>query len=263
MTALLTLVQLFSCDQVHPAAYRKRFFLACSVEKFYPEPVPALPPLNALRAFEAAARHLSMKEAATELAVTPGAISQLVRGLEERIGLPLFHRANRSLSLTEAGQAYFAPLRHAFRQIGEATLRLQTTPRAGMLTLSAPPAFAASWLVPRLGKFRARHPNIELNIATTRRLANFIADGVDVAIRHGLGHYPGLRCDRITPIAMIPVCSPRVLTTRAPRKPADLLRLPLLHDAERQDWALCSRRTACPTSPKPHSAASASTISCC
>ena len=200
-----------------------------------------LPPLNALRAFEAVARHLSMKEAAAELAVTPGAISQLVRGLEERIGLPLFHRANRSLSLTEAGQAYFAPLRHAFRQIGEATRRLQALPRSGMLTVSAPPAFAASWLVPRLGRFRARHPEIELSIATTRRLTNFVADGVDVAIRHGLGRYPGLQCDRIAPIAMIPVCSPSFLATlakHAPRQPADLLSLPLLHDAERQDWAL-------------------------
>jgi LysR family glycine cleavage system transcriptional activator len=96
-------------------------------------------------------------------------------------------------------------------------------------------------LVPRLGSFRARHPEIDLNIATSRRLANFDADGVDVAIRHGLGSYPGLRCDRIATIAMIPVCSPRFLASLAkqrPRRPADLLGLALLHDAERQDWAL-------------------------
>jgi LysR family transcriptional regulator, glycine cleavage system transcriptional activator len=202
--------------------------------------MPRLPPLNALRAFEAAARHLSMKEAAAELAVTPGAVSQLVRGLEERLGSVLFRRANRSLTLTEAGQAYFVPVRHAFRQIGEATRRVQALPRAGMLTVSSPPAFAASWLVPRLGRFSARHPDIELNIATTRRLANFAADGIDLAIRHGLGRYPGLRCDRIATIAMIPVCSAGFLaaTVRRPRQPADLLTLKLLHDAERQDWAL-------------------------
>src|SRR6201999_421573 len=96
------------------------------------------------------------------------------------------------------------------------------------------------WLVPRLGTFRAYRPNIELNIATTRRLANFVADGVDLAIRHGLGSYPGLRCDRIATIAMIPVCGPRFLAAlpRRPRTPADLLPLSLLHDAERQDWAL-------------------------
>ena len=182
-----------------------------------------------------------MKEAAAELSVTPGAVSQLVRGLEQRLGTPPFRRGNRSLVLTEAGQNYFAPIRHAFRQIGEATRRLRVQPNAGVLTVSAPPAFAASWLVPRLGRFRTRHADIELNVATTRGLANFAADGVDVAIRHGLGRYPGLRCDRIASIAMIPVCSPRLLASlgdRAPRCPADLLRLPLLHDTERQDWAL-------------------------
>ena len=113
--------------------------------------MPGLPPLNALRAFEASARHLSMKEAAAELAVTPGAVSQLVRGLEQRLGTQLFRRGNRSLVLTEAGQSYFAPIRHAFREIGEATRRLRALPNAGVLTVSAPPAFAASWLVPRLG----------------------------------------------------------------------------------------------------------------
>jgi LysR family transcriptional regulator, glycine cleavage system transcriptional activator len=203
--------------------------------------MPTLPPLHALRAFEATARHLSMKEAAAELAVTPGAVSQLVRGLEQRLGTVLFRRGNRSLVLTEAGQSYFAPIRHAFRQIGEATRRLQATPHAGMLTVSAPPAFAASWLVPRLGLFRACHDDIELNITTTRSLVNFGADPVDLAIRHGLGTYPGLRCDRIATIAMVPVCSPRHLASlakRKPRRPADLLGLTLLHDAERQDWAL-------------------------
>jgi LysR family glycine cleavage system transcriptional activator len=219
----------------------KRFLVAPSVEKFYRGPMPALPPLNALRAFEAAARHLSMKEAAAELAVTPGAVSQLVRGLEQRLGTTLFRRGNRSLVLTEAGQSYFAPIRHAFRQIGEATRRLQATPHAGILTVSAPPAFAISWLVPRLGGFRARHADIELNITTTRNLANFGADSIDAAIRHGLGRYPGLRCDRIATIAMIPVCSPRflvLLSRERPRRPADLLGLALLHDADRQDWTL-------------------------
>lgn len=200
-----------------------------------------LPPLNALRAFEASARHLSMKEAAAELAVTPGAISQLVRSLEQRLGTPLFRRANRTLALTEAGHAYFVPIRHAFRQIGEATRRLQAM--QSTLTVSAPPAFAASWLVPLLGSFRARHPDIELAIVTSLSLANFASDAVDVAIRHGLGRYPGLASDRIATIAMIPVCSPGFFKTlhRRPRQPADLIDLPLLHDAERQDWPLWFR----------------------
>jgi LysR family glycine cleavage system transcriptional activator len=182
-----------------------------------------------------------MREAATELAVTPGAVSQLVRGLERRLSVQLFRRGNRSLVLTEAGQNYFVPVRHAFRQIGEATRRLRAQPDAGVLTVSAPPAFAASWLVPRLGDFRARHPQIGLNIMTTRGLANFVADGVDAGIRHGLGRYAGLRCDRIATIAMVPVCSRQFLavhSARRPRQPSDLLGLPLLHDAERQDWTL-------------------------
>ena len=202
--------------------------------------MPGLPPLHALRAFEAAARHLSMKEAAAELAVTPGAVSQLVRGLEQRLGTQLFRRGNRSLVLTEAGQNYFLPIRHAFRQIGEATRRLRAQPNAGVLTVSAPPAFAASWLVSRLGGFRAQHADIEMNIVTSRGLANFAADGVDLAVRHGLGRYPGLRCDRIADVAMVPVSGPRYLAslTRPPVRPADLLDLRLLHDAERQDWEL-------------------------
>src|SRR5258708_6759684 len=131
-----------------------------------------LPPLNGLRAFEAAARHRSMKLAAEELGVTAGAVSQLVRGLEERLGMPLFSRAGRTLALTEAGQSYLPPIRHAFRQIGEATRRLHALPGARMLTVSAPPAFAATWPVPRLGDFRALHPDLDLRIVTARSLAN-------------------------------------------------------------------------------------------
>jgi len=201
--------------------------------------MPDLPPLNALRAFEATARHLSMKLAADELGVTPGAISQLVRLLEDRLGTRLFERANRGLRLTETGRTYAVPLRHAFRQIAEATHQVRRA-EGRRLTVSAPPAFAVSWLVPRLGRFRERHPDIALRVGTTRGLANFGADGVDVAIRHGLGHYPGLRCDRIAAIAMIPVCSPAFLAAlpAVPRVPADLAGLPLLHDAERQEWAV-------------------------
>jgi LysR family glycine cleavage system transcriptional activator len=199
----------------------------------------SLPPLNALRAFEATARHLSMKRAGEELGVTPGAVSQLVRLLEHRVAVRLFERSHRRLRLTQAGQAYAAPLRHAFRQIAEATRAL---PRAGpgKLTVSAPPAFAISWLVPRLGRFRAAHPEITLRISTSRGLSNFAEDGVDIAIRHGLGRYKGMLCDRIAAIAMIPVCSPNFLASlpAPPRVPADLARLRLLHDADHQEWPL-------------------------
>lgn len=203
--------------------------------------MPRLPPLNALRAFDAVARHLSIKAAAEELNVTPGAVSQLVRVLEDRLGVRLFRRLNRRLVLTEAGQSYAAPIHSAFRQIGEATRRLEAVADARILTVSAPPAFAASWLVPRLGRFREQHPDIDLRILTSRELADFAAGDVDVAIRHGLGRYKGLRSDRIATVALAPVCSPALLAARGitPPLPAEkVAHLPLLHDAQRQDWAL-------------------------
>jgi LysR family glycine cleavage system transcriptional activator len=220
---------------------RKRDILALPIEKIYPDPMHRLPPLNGLRAFEATARLRSMKRAADELGVTPGAVSQLIRRLEERLNKPLFRRANRALVLTEAGQMFFPAVRHAFGEIDGATRRLELESFAGTrnLSVSVPPAFAAMWLVPRLGRFRDRHPTIDLRIITTRTLANFGPDGVDAAIRHGLGRYKGLRSDRITPAVLIPVASPDLLAPldRHPRSPADLLDLPLLHGADRQEWA--------------------------
>jgi LysR family transcriptional regulator, glycine cleavage system transcriptional activator len=198
-----------------------------------------LPPLNALRVFEAAARLRSMKEAAEELAVTPGAVSQQIALLEDRVGTSLFRRLNRSLELTEAGPIYFSPVRAAFRQLEEATRRVAAISEGRVLTVSASPAFAASWLVPRLGDFQLNHPETDLRVVTSRALADFERDGIDVAIRHGLGRWKGLRAYRIAAVRMIPVCSRSLLRGRArPRRAEDLAVLPLLHDAARQDWAL-------------------------
>lgn len=198
-----------------------------------------LPPLNALRAFEAAARLGSMKGAAEELAVTPGAVSQQIALLEDRVGTNLFHRLRRSLELTEAGRVYYSPLRAAFRQIEDVTQRVTAMSQAPVLTVSAPPAFAASWLVPRLGDFQANHPEIDLRILTGRALADFETDAVDVAIRHGLGRWKGLRADRIAAVRLIAVCSKRLLRGRSrPARAEDLASLPLLHDAARRDWPL-------------------------
>jgi LysR family glycine cleavage system transcriptional activator len=198
-----------------------------------------LPPLNALRTFEAVARLGSMKDAAEELAVTPGAVSQQIALLEDRIGTTLFRRLTRSLELTEAGRTYFSPIRAAFRQIEEATRRVTAISEGRVLTLSAPPAFATSWLVPRLGDFHASHPEIDLRVVTSRVLADFEADGIDIAIRHGLGRWKGLRADRIAAVRLIPVCSKALLGGR-PRltRAEDLVSLPLLHDVQRRDWAL-------------------------
>jgi LysR family glycine cleavage system transcriptional activator len=199
--------------------------------------IPTLP-LNALRAFEAAARLGSMTAAARELSVTPGAVSQQIALLESRLGVRLLQRLGRSLELTEPGRSYFPPLRGAFRQIEEATRRVAATSEARALTISAPPAFAASWLVPRLGDYQTRHPEVDLRIVTGRALVDFETGEVDVAIRHGLGRWKGLRADRVATVQLIAVCSKTVLAGRALSGSADLASLPLLHDAARRDWPL-------------------------
>src|SRR3954469_16272888 len=132
-----------------------------------------LPPLNALRAFEATARHLSVKNAADELCVTAGAVSQLIKSLEQHLGIALFRRANRGIFLTDAGQAYLPPVRNAFRQISDATRRVAVPVETGILTVSATPFFASAWLVPRLKNFQDAHPGIDLQIVSSTALADF------------------------------------------------------------------------------------------
>lgn len=198
-----------------------------------------LPPLNALKAFEAAARHLSVKTAAEELSVTPGAVSQMLKTLELHLGRKLFDRVNRGIVLTETGRNYLPPVRNAFRQIADASRRVAMEEDGGLLTVSATPFFASAWLVPRLASFQGAHPDIDLRIVTSSGLADFTRDGVDVAIRHGLGRYPGLRSDHVLAVAMIPVAAPS-LVARLGRltKAADLLSWPLVQDADRKGWAL-------------------------
>jgi len=198
-----------------------------------------LPPLNALKAFEAAARHLSVKAAAEELSVTPGAVSQMLKTLELNLGRKLFDRVNRGIVLTEAGRNYLPPVRNAFRQIAEASRRVALEEDGGLLTVSVTPFFASAWLVPRLASFQAAHRDIDLRIVTSSGLADFTRDGVDVAIRHGLGRYPGLRSDHVLAVAMIPVVAPSLVARLGrPTKAADLLSWPLVQDADRKGWAL-------------------------
>ncbi|WP_375338448.1 transcriptional regulator GcvA [Variovorax paradoxus] len=198
-----------------------------------------LPPLNALRAFEATARHLSVKNAADELCVTPGAVSQLVKTLELHLGVQLFRRVNRGVFLTDAGQAYLPPVRNAFRQISDATQKVAVPAETGLLTVSATPFFASAWLVPRLKSFQDAHPDIDLQVLTSNALADFSRDGVDVAIRHGMGQYPGLASQRVLTVEMIPVAAPALVAEHGkPKKPADLLRWPRVNDADRKGWRL-------------------------
>lgn len=198
-----------------------------------------LPPLNALRAFEATARHLSVKNAADELCVTPGAVSQLVKALELHLGVQLFRRVNRGIFLTDAGQAYLPPVRNAFRQISDATQRLAVPAESGLLTVSTTPFFASAWLVPRLKSFQKAHPDIDLQVQASNALADFSRDGVDVAIRHGTGQYPGLVSQCVLTVEVVPVAAPSLVAELGkPAKPADLLRWPRVNDAQRKGWRL-------------------------
>jgi LysR family glycine cleavage system transcriptional activator len=199
-----------------------------------------LPPLNGLRAFEAAARHLSFTKAADELNVTQAAISHQIRGLEERLGVQLFIRRNRALLLSEAGQAYLPALREAFDTIANATEKLQRRDEGGPLLVSTTASFATKWLVPRLATFQQLHPGIEVQISTGVGLVDFQRDTVDVAIRWGLGSWPGVSSERLLGEDMFPVCAPSLVKGKnALKKPSDLARVTLLHMSnQRDDWRL-------------------------
>ncbi len=199
--------------------------------------VRRLPSLNALRAFEAAARHLSFTRAAEELHVTQAAISHQVKALEEHLGRKLFRRLNRALLLTDDGQAYLPSVSRAFTLLNDATSDLLTTQAPGPLTVSALPSFAARWLVPRLGRFRQIRPDIDLRIDPSAALSDFAGGDVDVGIRYGRGKYPGMRADWLMTEDIFPVCSPALLEGPHPlQDPGDLEHQVLLHDDGHGDW---------------------------
>jgi LysR family glycine cleavage system transcriptional activator len=196
-----------------------------------------LPPLNALRAFEAAARHLSFKRAAAELHVTQAAVSHQVRALEAQLGVALFERLHRALALTPAGARYLPALTDAFDRLDEATLALRARPRAPRLVLSVVPSFGANWLVPRLGGFRAAHPEIDLVVLSSSELVDFARDRVDVGIRFGPGRWPGVHAELLFGEEYLPVVSPKLARgRRALRRPGDLRRHTLLHDETPDAW---------------------------
>jgi LysR family glycine cleavage system transcriptional activator len=193
-----------------------------------------LPPLNALRCFDIAAKHLSFTKAAAELNVTHSAVSHQIKALEEWLGAPLFRRINRGLVLTDAGQAYLKPVRDSFERLGEATRRLRVRERSGPLTVSVMPSFAAKWLVPRLRGFRERHPDIDVRISADSNLTDFARDDVDICIRYGRGVWPDVDTELLMRETMFPVASPRLLEGPAPLKTvADLCHHTLISD---YDW---------------------------
>ena len=202
--------------------------------------VAYLPPLQALRAFDAAARHLNYSRAAEELGLTHGAISHHVARLEQDLGIRLFVRDGQRMILTDAGQVLVLDVRQGLKLLADAFAAACTRPRRDdprrTLNVSVLPSLAARWLVPRLAHFQARHPDIEIAIRPTATLATLDArDGIDLAIRYGPGRWPGLRATRLMPSTIFPVCSPAFLDRHKLTEPRDLLGAPLLR-SPRQKW---------------------------
>jgi LysR family glycine cleavage system transcriptional activator len=197
--------------------------------------VDSLPPLNALRSFEVAARQLSFTRAAQELHVTQTAVSHQIRVLESHLGVRLFLRLPRRLALTVEGQAYARELGSVFDRIADATLALQAQPRREVLTVTALPSLTARWLVPRLGRFLDAHPRIDLRLLATERTLDFVREAVDIGIRWGYGRWAGLSSEKLMDDECFPVCSPRLLRRRRMTL-TDLQRQPLLHDDSPDGW---------------------------
>src|SRR5712692_2102941 len=199
---------------------------------------PRLPSLNALKAFEAAARHESFTRAAEELCVTQGAVSHQVKALEAELAVKLFNRERQRLLITEAGRDYLNVIRDALDRIAVGTERLLQRQSAGVLTVSTSPDFAAKWLVNRLSRFAENCPDVDLRVAAATHYADFARDDVDVAIRHGDGHWPGLDVQRLYSERLFPVCSPKLVAGRNRiTKAADLLKFPLLRLDDWKNWA--------------------------
>ncbi len=189
-----------------------------------------LPPLNALHAFEVAAKYLSFQQAAKELDVTSTAVSHQIKVLEDRLGIPLFRRHPRPLALTEAGQLLYPAVSKSLDTIAAAIARLTQVTESTMLTVSVTTVFAAKWLVPRLSEFQRTHPKIDISLQTSNDVVDLHRQTVDLAIRYGKGNYPGLTVCKLISDVFMPVCSPRLLDGQYPIKaPEDLRHHPLLH----------------------------------
>jgi len=196
-----------------------------------------IPPLNWLRAFEAAARHLSLTRAAEELGVTQAAVSQHVKALEQRLGIPLFRRVRQRLYLTDAGQAYLPNLRQAFDLMDEGTTALHAHERQGNLTVRAAASFSLQWLVPRLERFHAAHPDLDIRLTAQGREVDFARDDIDLEIRHGDGRWPDLQAVPLVYEEVFPVCSPDLVTLHPLNTPADLAGCTLLDvPGYAEDW---------------------------
>jgi len=196
-----------------------------------------LPNLAALRAFEAAARHESFSRAADEIHVTPGAVSHQIRALEEELGLQLFTRNGKRIAVTDSGQRFAASIRKALGEIAASADALREQSRQQRLVVSSPPSFASRWLAPRLWKFVDRHPGIEVVLQSSSHLNDLARDGIDVGVRFGLGHYPGLKSEMVMEDFYYPVASPHYRQGRLPSSPQQLRDCTLLRmDGLQESW---------------------------
>lgn len=198
----------------------------------------ALLPLNALRVFDAAARHLSFKNAADELAVTPAAVSQQIRALEDYLGVVLFRRQGRGLELTDDAKKSLAALRSGFERFEEAVRILQASQRSSSLTISVAPSFASKWLLPRIERFYGTQPDMDVRIQASNQLVNFAEENVDLAIRYGSGRYPDVVVEKLIEERVFPVCSPKLLDEGL-NDAKDLARFTLIHDDSSEDDPSC------------------------
>ena len=196
-----------------------------------------LPPLNALKAFEASARQLSFTRAAEELFVTQAAISHQIKSIEEFLGIKLFMRKNRALLLSEEGQAYYLDIKDVFNTINDATERLLARGDKGAITVSLQASFAIQWLVPRLNAFNTLHPDIDIRIKAVDKPESSLTEDVDVAIYYGRGHWADIHAEQLQKEYLVPVCSPLLLQGKKPLDNLeDLVKHTLLHDTSRRDW---------------------------
>lgn len=196
-----------------------------------------LPPLNALRAFEASARQLSFTRAAEELFVTQAAISHQIKSLEDHLGIKLFMRKNRALLLTEEGQSYYLDIKDIFNALHDATEKLLARGAKGAITVSLQPSFAIQWLVPRLNAFNILNSDIDVRIKAVDQPDNSLTEDVDVAIYYGRGHWKNVQADKLHTEYLIPVCSPLLLNGNKPLMTVDDLKHHnLLHDDSRRGW---------------------------
>jgi LysR family transcriptional regulator, glycine cleavage system transcriptional activator len=195
-----------------------------------------LPSLNALKAFEAAARHESFTDAAEELFVTHAAISRHVRDLEEYLGTDLFTRTGRGVTLTDAGRRFGGQLTPLFDGLADASREAAAVGSARILKVSVEPAIASRWLVPRLGLFGKLHPDIELSIDPTNRIVDFYADDVELGIRYGRGQWEDVEMARLSDVFIFPVCAPKLVANYPALAPSELHEFHLLHENRKQWW---------------------------